>query len=135
MSAGDTPKWHRYLRFWRSNVGADVDDELAFHVDARAQELREAGMEAAAARARAVAEFGDVERTRLRLAWSGVVVGTVVSFAVTGVLASILYGVKPHDPVVLASVAGLLTAIAILACFAPARRATRIDPITALRAE
>ena len=67
MSAGDTPKWHRYLRFWRSNVGADVDAELAFHVDARAQELREAGMDAAAARARAIAEFGDVERTRQTL--------------------------------------------------------------------
>jgi len=63
----DTPKWHRYLRFWRTNVSADVDDELAFHVDARAQELREAGMDAAAARARALAEFGDVERTRLTL--------------------------------------------------------------------
>ena len=67
MSAGDTPKWHRYLRFWRTNVAADVDDELAFHVDARTQELREAGMDATSARAQALAEFGDVERTRVTL--------------------------------------------------------------------
>jgi predicted permease len=67
MSAGDTPKWHRYLRFWRTNVAADVDDELAFHVDARTQELREAGMDTVSARAQALAEFGDVERTRVTL--------------------------------------------------------------------
>ena len=79
--------------------------------------------------------LGLVVRHGLRLAWSGVAVGIVVSFAVSGVLASILYGVKPHDPLVLGGVAGLLTAIAIVACLAPARRATRIDPITALRAE
>ena len=79
--------------------------------------------------------LGLVVKHGLRLAWSGVAVGIVVSFAVTGVLASILYGVKPHDPLVLGGVAALLTAIAIVACFAPARRATRIDPITALRAE
>jgi ABC-type antimicrobial peptide transport system permease subunit len=79
--------------------------------------------------------LGLVVRHGLRLAWSGVALGVVVSFAVTGVLASILYGVKPHDPLVLGGVAGLLTMIAIAACVAPARRATRIDPITALRAE
>ena len=79
--------------------------------------------------------LGLVVRHGLRLAWSGVAVGIVVSFAVTGVLASILYGVKPHDPLVLGGVAALLTAIAIVASFAPARRATRIDPITALRGE
>ena len=66
MSA-DTPKWHRYLRFWRPNVAADVDDELAFHVDARTQELSQLGMERGAARAQALREFGDVDRTRVTL--------------------------------------------------------------------
>jgi hypothetical protein len=39
MSIQDSAKWHRYVRFWRTNVSADVDDEIAFHVDARAKEL------------------------------------------------------------------------------------------------
>src|SRR5205085_1676087 len=64
---GDTPKWRRYLRFWRANVVADVDDELAFHVDARTQELCDAGLEHNAARAQALREFGDLDDTRRRL--------------------------------------------------------------------
>ena len=39
--AGDTRKWHRYLHFLRPNIAADVDAELAFHVDARTEELRD----------------------------------------------------------------------------------------------
>src|SRR6185436_8952384 len=57
-------KWNRYLRFWQANVEADVNDEIAFHVDARTQELIDEGFEAPAARARALREFGDVERAR-----------------------------------------------------------------------
>jgi len=67
MSPSESPKWHRYLRFWRANVAADVDDEIAFHVDARAQELVDAGVDPAEARRRALAEFGDVERARATL--------------------------------------------------------------------
>jgi putative ABC transport system permease protein len=63
----DSPKWHRYLRFWRPNVSADVDAELAFHVDARTQELCGRGMEYAAARSQALREFGDLGRTRATL--------------------------------------------------------------------
>jgi len=63
----DTPKWYRYLRFWRPNVAADVDDELAFHIDARAEELTRFGMERSVARAQALREFGDMERTRVTL--------------------------------------------------------------------
>ncbi|HEY2378684.1 MAG TPA: ABC transporter permease [Gemmatimonadaceae bacterium] len=63
----DSAKWYRYLRFWRPNVAADVDDELAFHIDARTEELSRFGMERAAARAQALREFGDVERTRVTL--------------------------------------------------------------------
>jgi predicted permease len=63
----DTPQWHRYLRFWRANVVADVDDELAFHVEARTQELCDRGVERAAAQAQALREFGDVDGTRRML--------------------------------------------------------------------
>jgi predicted permease len=65
--ARDTRKWHRYLRFWRANVAADIDDELAFHVDARTDELCALGIERSAARARAIREFGDMNRTRATL--------------------------------------------------------------------
>ena len=67
MSNQDSAKWHRYLRFWRANVSADVDDEIAFHVDARQQELIDAGHNTAEARRRALEEFGDVERARVTL--------------------------------------------------------------------
>jgi predicted permease len=62
-----SPKWHRYLRFWRGNVAADVDDEIAFHLDARTEELIVAGMTPADARDAALREFGDVTRARTTL--------------------------------------------------------------------
>jgi predicted permease len=67
MSDSTIPKWRRYLRFWRANVAADVDDELAFHVEARTQELSDAGLDRATARARALHEFGDIDGTRRTL--------------------------------------------------------------------
>jgi predicted permease len=63
----DTAKWYRYLRFWQPNVAADVDDELAFHIDARTEELSKLGLERSAARVQALREFGDMERTRVML--------------------------------------------------------------------
>lgn len=63
----DLPSWHRYVRFWKSNVIADVDEEIAFHVDARTAELIESGADPDDARARALREFGDVDRARTTL--------------------------------------------------------------------
>ena len=67
MAGDDTRKWHRYLHFWRANIAADVDAELTFHVDARTEELCDAGLERSAARAQAIREFGDVDLTRRTL--------------------------------------------------------------------
>ncbi len=60
--------WRRYLRFWRSQVDADVDDELRFHFETRVEDLLRSGLSADAARAQALAEFGDVRATRAGLA-------------------------------------------------------------------
>ena len=71
----------------------------------------------------------------MRLALVGVVVGVGASFGLTRFLASFLYGVAKWDPLVFVSVPLLLSAVALLAVWWPARRASRVDPITALRAE
>jgi predicted permease len=67
MPGDDTRKWHRYLRFWRADIAADVDAELTFHVDARTEEQCAEGMERSAARAQALREFGDVDVMRRTL--------------------------------------------------------------------
>jgi predicted permease len=59
--------------------------------------------------------------------------GTLGALAVTRILSSILYGVAPTDPATFAGVAMLLIAVAALSCYLPARRATRVDPMAALR--
>jgi putative ABC transport system permease protein len=71
----------------------------------------------------------------LKLAGIGVVIGTVCSLALTRVMARLLIGVRPTDPVTFIAVALLLTIIALFACYLPARRATRVEPILALRSE
>jgi ABC-type antimicrobial peptide transport system permease subunit len=69
----------------------------------------------------------------LVLAGVGVVVGLVFAASSASVIASLLYGVRPHDPAVFLIVPLLLFTIAILASYLPARRATKVDPLIALR--
>ncbi len=71
----------------------------------------------------------------LKLALAGIVAGFVASWALTRFLRSMLFEIKPMDPVTLAAVAIVLFSVALLACWIPAHRATRVDPMTALRCE
>jgi len=65
----------------------------------------------------------------------GIVVGLVGSFLLTRTMRSLLFEVSPTDPVIVGSVVLLLIVIAMLASYIPARRATRVDPMVALRSE
>lgn len=78
---------------------------------------------------------GDVLRRALAVAGVGTGVGVVSALASSRLLASLLYEVRPTDPVALLGACGLLLAVAALAAFVPARQATRIDPAHALRAD
>jgi ABC-type antimicrobial peptide transport system permease subunit len=71
----------------------------------------------------------------MQLAFAGVGAGVVASLLSVRLIRSLLYGVKPLDPVTFAGVAALLAAVAFVSCYFPARRATKVDPIAALRHE
>jgi putative ABC transport system permease protein len=71
----------------------------------------------------------------MRLALVGVVIGVAAAFGLSRFIASLLFGVKALDPIIFASIPVLLTVVALLAVWLPARRASRVDPVTALRAQ
>ena len=99
-----------------------------------AQRTREIGIRVAlGAQSRQV--MVPVLREGLGLALAGIGIGIAVSLAVTRFLADFLFGVKPTDPLTYAGVALLLLGIALVASYIPSRRALRVDPIVALRAE
>jgi predicted permease len=76
-----------------------------------------------------------VLRGALALVGAGVVIGLLVSFAATKTVSTLLFGLKPNDPLTIAAATLLLIAVAALAGYPPARRASRVDPMAALREE
>jgi putative ABC transport system permease protein len=69
----------------------------------------------------------------LRLTIAGIVIGAVAALFLTRLMGNLLYKVSPRDPIAFGAALIILTAVALAACFLPARRATRIDPVQALR--
>jgi putative ABC transport system permease protein len=85
------------------------------------------------------AQIGDVRKMFLRhglsLTATGIALGIGLAVVLTRVMSTFLFGVGPTDPTTYAAVSGVLAAVALLATYLPARRASRVDPIVALRAE
>jgi len=79
--------------------------------------------------------LGLVTKLGFKLTSIGVTIGVALAFGVTRLISTFLFGVKPTDPLTYAAVALSLAAIALLACYVPARRAMRVDPMVALRYE
>ena len=104
---------------------------LAYYVNRRRREI---GIRMAIG-ARADAVFWMVVRRGLLLAAIGIVVGSLCALAVTQFLSDLLFGVSPRDPVTLAAVAAVIALVTLATSCVPALRATRVDPIVALRCE
>jgi ABC-type antimicrobial peptide transport system permease subunit len=104
---------------------------LAYTVSQRTQEI---GIRMALG-AEAGQVVGLVVRQGMFTALAGVAVGTGVAWFMTDLMSGLLYGVAPQDPAIFASVPVLFTAVALLACWVPAMRASRVRPASALRYE
>ena len=99
-----------------------------------AQRMREMGIRAAVGAA-PEALLREVLGGGLRLAGLGVVIGTTAALALTRYLQTLLYAVQPTDPSVFTGAIAILLTISAFACYVPARRAARVDPLIVLREE
>ena len=102
---------------------------ISYSVTRRTQEI---GIRMALGATPGKVQMGVISKT-LGLAAIGIGVGAVASIVVANLMATMLYGTKPSDPATLAGMMGLLAAVAVLAGYLPARRASRINPMVALR--
>jgi ABC-type antimicrobial peptide transport system permease subunit len=74
-----------------------------------------------------------VVRRGVSLSILGIAIGSVLAFAGAGLMRRLLFGIPPHDAVTFATITVVLAGVGVLAAYLPARRAARVDPITALR--
>ena len=112
-------------------AGLGIYGTISYLVSERAHEI---GIRLAlGAQRRKILEM--VLRQGLRLALGGAAVGLVGALIVAHLMAGLLYGVRPTDPLTFVGVTLVLTAVALTACYIPARRAMRVDPLVALRYE
>jgi ABC-type antimicrobial peptide transport system permease subunit len=110
-------------------AGVGLFSVMAYSV---AQRGREIGIRMALG-AQAADVRGLVVSQALRMGLAGLALGVAGAFATTRVLSSLLFGVSAGDPLTFAAVCALLLGVVLLAAYLPARRATRVDPIVALR--
>jgi putative ABC transport system permease protein len=111
-------------------TAAGIGGVLAFSVNQRTQEI---GIRMALGASRG-AVLGMVLRQGLTLVGLGLAGGTIGALFLVRLMKELLYGVSPNDPLTFLAVAATLIAVAAAACLMPARRATMVNPITALRA-
>jgi putative ABC transport system permease protein len=76
-----------------------------------------------------------VVRQGMRLVAAGLAIGLVAATALTRAMATLLFRTEPYDLVTFAAVPAVLAGVALLACYLPARRAARVEPVVALRSE
>jgi len=98
------------------------------------QRTREIGVRIALGAQRS-AVLALVLRRGLKLAGAGIVLGLIGAISLTQLLRSLLFGVSPADPITFLAVPLLMVLVGLLACWLPARRAAKVDPMEALRSE
>jgi ABC-type antimicrobial peptide transport system permease subunit len=104
---------------------------LSYSVTQRTQEI---GIRMALGAQRGAIYSGVIGRGML-LVSIGLAIGVAAAMFLTGFISTFLYGVQPRDPATIFGVVGVFAAIALVACWIPARRASRVDPLVALRYE